>query len=681
MEDIILLQRWTRQRDPIAFNELVQRYAGMVYATSRRILGDAVEAEDVSQECFLCLANDTPRIRRSLAGWLHAAATSRSINRLRSSRRRLEREQRYAEVQSPQPIPDDHLQSQIDEALAELSERLREPIVRHFLLGETQDAIARDLGLSRSAVTRRIERGVEKVRKSLRQRGYTSAPALFAERLSSLRSEGAPPSLQAALGRIALNGPSAAASAPCAASVLTAYASWKLASVLALLFLAAVASWSMWSNDPPAERIAPATLRTPPGAANVARAAIPPGPSSGTKTTQDEGAALSPASGETKSVPEPLQGVVLTSDGQPIANAAIFLTTTMPPANAEFPMVRFGDRVVAHTDAVGRFTVAQYAPDDVYLYARHPDYVQDGSRIDPKTPIRLLLKSGVIVEGRVSEAGEIPKAIEVAANLAPSTEGSRFLAHVEPDGTYRIEGVPPGWMMIDATLPRSTDLEPPRVMSRQVSATEGERITVDFDFGLENASISGVVALNGVPAAGRMRIEVGEENDPQNRYSCTTDESGEYAFPALPSGPARIILREVYCGQTILTLRKNIEIVPGDNRVNLVFKGTATLRAHVKAPDDYICNVLVLNDGVSLQEFTVPAAQEMAEHEVAWLTLQGSGTVVLEGLPSGPHTAAVFAMQTPSDGDFYKSFQASLYDAVPVLLEDGKQVEVSFTPR
>ena len=42
--DRLLVERWRTRRDPDAFAEITARYAGMVYATCRRILGDAVEA-------------------------------------------------------------------------------------------------------------------------------------------------------------------------------------------------------------------------------------------------------------------------------------------------------------------------------------------------------------------------------------------------------------------------------------------------------------------------------------------------------------------------------------------------------------------------------------------------------------------------------------------------------------
>ncbi len=67
MTDVTLWQRWQSERDPEAFAELVSRYSGLVFGTCRRILGNAADAEDVTQECFLEILRADFRVQRSLA--------------------------------------------------------------------------------------------------------------------------------------------------------------------------------------------------------------------------------------------------------------------------------------------------------------------------------------------------------------------------------------------------------------------------------------------------------------------------------------------------------------------------------------------------------------------------------------------------------------------------------------
>ena len=68
--DLHLLRRYAGVRDAEAFAELVARHRDMVYATCSRVLANAADAEDSTQECFLRLARHAASIRTSVAGWL-----------------------------------------------------------------------------------------------------------------------------------------------------------------------------------------------------------------------------------------------------------------------------------------------------------------------------------------------------------------------------------------------------------------------------------------------------------------------------------------------------------------------------------------------------------------------------------------------------------------------------------
>ena len=78
--------------DQAALGELYDRYAGMVYATALRLLGDPGSAEDVVQETMLALWDRAelfdPGIA-SLGSWLARISRNRAIDRLRARNRRV----------------------------------------------------------------------------------------------------------------------------------------------------------------------------------------------------------------------------------------------------------------------------------------------------------------------------------------------------------------------------------------------------------------------------------------------------------------------------------------------------------------------------------------------------------------------------------------------------------------
>ncbi len=210
--DITLLERWVAHRDAEAFAELVRRHASMVYATCRRVLGSEAGADDVAQECFTEVAQlaSAARVESSLGGWLHTVATRRALNRVRAEARRRKRERQYAAHAPMQAEADpDDVQPHLDEAIAALPEKLRVPLVAHFLEGKTHQELADMLGLPRTTVTSRVAKGIDEVRRRLKRRGIVIGVSGLVSLLTVESAQAAPPALVAALGKMALLGKAA----------------------------------------------------------------------------------------------------------------------------------------------------------------------------------------------------------------------------------------------------------------------------------------------------------------------------------------------------------------------------------------------------------------------------------------------------------------------------------------
>src|SRR5262249_28365712 len=101
-DDRELLARFTAARDEAAFAALLDRHSRLVWAVCRGLLPNDADAEDAFQATFVALFRSAATIRqpRSLAPWLHTAATriARKV-RLAAARRR-GRERRAAKAEA-----------------------------------------------------------------------------------------------------------------------------------------------------------------------------------------------------------------------------------------------------------------------------------------------------------------------------------------------------------------------------------------------------------------------------------------------------------------------------------------------------------------------------------------------------------------------------------------------------
>lgn len=207
--DHVLLSRWIVNRDAQAFKSLTVKYCSMVYGTSVRILRNASDAEEVTQECFAALASASKSPHGSMGAWLHRIATYQALNRRRADHRRLQRELQFVRLrgQSAEATWDD-LSQFIDQSIEALPEKNRIAVVAHFIENESVTGIAAREGVSHSAISQRIQRGVELIRERMRQNGIpigaAALTALLAQQASAWPS--APATVSASLGKLAITG-------------------------------------------------------------------------------------------------------------------------------------------------------------------------------------------------------------------------------------------------------------------------------------------------------------------------------------------------------------------------------------------------------------------------------------------------------------------------------------------
>ncbi len=95
-----------RTGDGEAFRELTEPYRRELQVHCYRMLGSVRDAEDTVQDTLLAAwqaFGGYAGERASLRTWLHAIATNRCLNALRSGRRRAAREWDVPKVEAPEP--------------------------------------------------------------------------------------------------------------------------------------------------------------------------------------------------------------------------------------------------------------------------------------------------------------------------------------------------------------------------------------------------------------------------------------------------------------------------------------------------------------------------------------------------------------------------------------------------
>jgi RNA polymerase sigma factor (sigma-70 family) len=120
-----------QRRGTTLFETLFLAEYGRVVAIANRVLSDRHEAEDVAQEVFIDFHRKHPPDATYAAPWLRAAAAHTALNRIRSRKRREQREVHHATDASNQAdgldpehvVESQETRRQVREALARLPKK------------------------------------------------------------------------------------------------------------------------------------------------------------------------------------------------------------------------------------------------------------------------------------------------------------------------------------------------------------------------------------------------------------------------------------------------------------------------------------------------------------------------------------------------------------------------------
>ncbi|HEV3386644.1 MAG TPA: RNA polymerase sigma factor [Gemmata sp.] len=184
--DCDLLKRFLRERDQMAFRELVIRHGPFVLGVCRRVTCHRQDAEDAFQAVFLILARKARSIKKPevLGSWLHKVALRVALTARRSVFRRRSREAATGimyEQPAPSAEPLSELSAILDEELDALPSWYRDAIVLCDLRGVSREEAAGVLGVPEGTLSSRLANGRKKLAARLTKRGIALSVAALSD--------------------------------------------------------------------------------------------------------------------------------------------------------------------------------------------------------------------------------------------------------------------------------------------------------------------------------------------------------------------------------------------------------------------------------------------------------------------------------------------------------------------
>ncbi len=271
-----------------------------------------------------------------------------------------------------------------------------------------------------------------------------------------------------------------------------------------------------------------------------------------------------------------IEGRVADATGRPLAGTGAWLTEG---GRAQAGTLRRREPD-ARTDEAGRFAVADLARGRrVNVLVAREGYVPSwvaGVEAPTARPLAVVLEPASRLRGRVEDAsGEPVPGASVRLRPAPPPPGTVGLeprrsdntadAEAGHDGTFAFAEVAPGAVTLEASAEGFLSPEPVAVQVPPNGEIEDVRLVLG-----RGAVVSGgITTAEGEPVAGA-RVHIGPAQ-------AESDAEGRYRLAGVPPGLKALVLSHpAYKGRT-----QQVDIQPGENRVNLTLEKGATVSGRV----------------------------------------------------------------------------------------------------
>jgi RNA polymerase sigma-70 factor, ECF subfamily len=183
-DDDAALVAAARTGDRDALDRLLRRYYDRVHAVCRRIAGAGRDADDAAQEAMIGIVRGLGRFdgRSAFSTWVYRVATNAALDELRRRRRRptlhaVGDDAPWPEIADPlaeRRVDAAALRLVIDDALDDLPEEFRAPVVLRDVADLDYAEIAEVLSIPLGTVKSRIARGRSQLAEALGNHGSSS---------------------------------------------------------------------------------------------------------------------------------------------------------------------------------------------------------------------------------------------------------------------------------------------------------------------------------------------------------------------------------------------------------------------------------------------------------------------------------------------------------------------------
>ncbi|MCE9634894.1 MAG: sigma-70 family RNA polymerase sigma factor [Planctomycetes bacterium] len=555
------------ERLPLPLDTLLAHRA-FVTALAQALVRDPAAADDLAQQAWVAAMERPPISGGSVRGWFARVLRNARRDAWRTDARRARREQ-VAPQRAPEPSPDEivaraEIHRQVVLAVFALDEPQRTTVILRFFEGLDATEIAARQGVPPATVRKRLERALDQLRERLDadhggdRAAWIAAVAPLAsavpEWAGTAAGAGSAPHASGASATSATEVHAASSSAIAgsrpAARLLTGAAALVLVGLGAGVWFLAPDDWTTTGtpgDGTGAERGRAGVAVEDAAAGRAGRAQRVAGNDSTAGIASSSPAAavaLSLAAAD-------LTVSVRTPTGDPAAGATVKLLR-MPREPRfvnwalEFPDPPSAVEVAsATTDADGRATLTGLVRGSHVLTAEAPGlappaalWVTPGAR---SQSWELLLRRAGVVTGLVMDgATGAPVVAEVVVRaaedvaLVPLVGTQRFVA-TAADGTFRVEGVPagrvivgarrPGGLVAASTVAYPDGVGPVELRLAQTATVEGIAIDDSTDEPVEGAALDAILTFQqGGFSPARARV--------------VTGQGGHFRLPGVPVGSA-----------------------------------------------------------------------------------------------------------------------------------------------